>query len=420
MSLPNGWSSSPLKHVTTVLNRGSAPDYVDDGPVRAVSQAANQPGGLDWSRTRFHAFSGNPRRLKGYLQPGDVIINSTGTGTLGRVGQFMGPPDGIPCMADGHVTIARADHRSLHPRFAYYWLASQPFQEYVYAALVVGATNQIELNRERLGEAPVPLPSIEEQRRITGFLDAETYRIDRLMVKMRSQDELLSNRRRAVLTATWHPEARVARLGYFLSLVTSGPRGWGEYIGTEGNMFFRSANLWRDSIEPKLASVAYVEPPPSALAESIRSTIRPGDVLVGITGANTGWVCLANQDVVGANVSQHVCLLRPSRLVSGKWLAYLLASPLVQDFLLGSQYGGTKTQLSLPDLRDLKVPIPELAKQQSVANEIQHQIIAIESERGARARQLGLLAERRQALITAAVTGQLDVTTARPAHDRDL
>ncbi|WP_079063785.1 restriction endonuclease subunit S [Streptomyces sp. NRRL F-4489] len=420
LPLPTGWSSSPLKYVTTVLNRGTAPVYVDDGPVRAVSQGANQPSGLDWSRTRFHAFSGDPRKLKGYLQPGDVIINSTGTGTLGRVGQFTGSPDGTPCVADGHVTVARADLRELHPRFSYYWLLSRPFQEYVFAALVVGATNQIELNRERLGEAPVPLPPLEEQRRIADFLDAETARIDRLSAVMRSQDELLSNRRSAVLATTWQSGCPLVRLGYFLSLVTSGPRGWGEYVGDEGRMFFRSANLRRDSIEPNLGSVAHVAPPDSALVESFRSSVRLGDVLVGITGANAGWVCLAGEDIEGANVSQHVCLIRPSRYVSGTWLAYLLSSPAVQDSLLGSQYGGTKTQLSLPDLRNLNVPMPELSEQEAVADEIRLHIGAIESERGARGRQLTLLTERRQALITAAVTGQLDVTTARPAHDRDL
>ncbi|KUL54920.1 hypothetical protein ADL22_02100 [Streptomyces sp. NRRL F-4489] len=64
--------------------------------------------------------------------------------------------------------------------------------------------------------------------------------------------------------------------------------------------------------------------------------------------------------------------------------------------------------------------MPELSEQEAVADEIRLHIGAIESERGARGRQLTLLTERRQALITAAVTGQLDVTTARPAHDRDL
>jgi type I restriction enzyme S subunit len=180
INLPSHWSVAPLKHVTNVLNRGSAPDYVDAGTVRVISQASNQSGGLDWARTRFHDFHGSPSTLKGYLHTNDVLVNSTGTGTLGRVGYFTGSPDRLPCMADSHVTIARTDRNKLHPRFSYYWLSSRPFQEYIYAALVVGATNQIELNRDRLGDAPVPLPPLPEQRRIADFLDAETARIDSL------------------------------------------------------------------------------------------------------------------------------------------------------------------------------------------------------------------------------------------------
>ncbi|MFJ3877326.1 restriction endonuclease subunit S [Streptomyces sp. NPDC090077] len=317
----------------------------------------------------------------------------------------------------GELLVLRPGRR-INPRFLFYSSLSQPWVDW--ASTTAYGTKMPRTSWELMGEYRIWLPTIDEQRRIADFLDGETARIDRLMELMKSQDKLLSSRRRAVLSSVWDPEVQVARLGYFLSLVTSGPRGWGEYASNEGNLFFRSANLRRDSTEPKLTAVTYVEPPASALAESTRSAVHLDDVLVGITGANTGWVCLANQEIVGANVSQHVCLLRPSRFVSGKWLAYLLSSPAVQDSLLGSQYGGTKTQLSLPDLRDLKVPIPELRRQKVVADEIQHQIVAIESERDARARQLALLADRRQALITAAVTGQLDVTTARPAHDRDL
>ncbi|GGT26078.1 restriction endonuclease subunit S [Streptomyces purpureus] len=385
-------STVPLKRVTRMAYGSSlASDMRIDGEFPVVGS-----GGISGTHT-----------ARNFRAPGIVV------GRKGSYGSIHWLPTGGFAIDTAYYIDERLTSADL--RWLYYVLQAVDLKGPSQDVGVPG------LAREAAYEVPVPTPPpLEEQRRTAGFLDAETSRIDRLMAKMCSQDELLSSRRRAVLAATWHPEVRVARLGYFLNLVTSGPRGWGEYIGSEGNMFFRSANLWRDSTEPKLASVAYVDPPPSALAESIRSTIRSGDVLVGITGANTGWVCLANQDVVGANVSQHVCLLRPSRLVSGKWLAYLLSSPLIQDSLLGSQYGGTKTQLSLPDLRDLKVPIPDLRTQQSVADEIQHQIIAIENERGARARQLALLAERRQALITAAVTGQLDVTTARPAPDRDL
>ncbi len=145
ISLPSSWNVVPLKHVTSLIDRGLAPSYVSQSSVRAVSQAANQWSGLDWTKTRFHDFDGDPRHLRGFLLPRDILLNSTGTGTLGRVGFFDQGPDGVPCVADGHVTVVRTLEESLDARFAYYWLSSRPFQDLTYATLVVGATNQIEL-----------------------------------------------------------------------------------------------------------------------------------------------------------------------------------------------------------------------------------------------------------------------------------
>ncbi|MDU0294387.1 restriction endonuclease subunit S, partial [Saccharothrix longispora] len=62
------WEYTPLRYVTHLINRGTAPDYTDDGPVRMISQAANQETGLKWHRTRFHSHTGDPRKLKGYLE----------------------------------------------------------------------------------------------------------------------------------------------------------------------------------------------------------------------------------------------------------------------------------------------------------------------------------------------------------------
>lgn len=410
IAIPDSWSWSPLKFATTFLNRGFAPDYVDEGPIRAVSQAANQLTGLAWTRTRFSAYSGDPRRLRGYLLKGDTLINSTGNGTLGRVGYFTQGPDDVPCVADGHVTVARANQRIVEPRYLYYWLSSTLFYHFVYSALVVGATNQIELNREGLAGAPIALPPLDEQRRIANFLDVETARIDRLINVIFESSRLIAAKRQALLMSVF-PERgwpRV-RLGYFFDLVTSGPRGWGDYVVSIGTPFFRSANLRRDSIEPNLEDVALVDPPVSAAAEAARSRVRPGDVLIGITGANTGWVSLADHRVAQANVSQHVCLVRPGKKIDGRWLAYALSAPQVQELLLGSQYGGTKTQLSLGDIRDLVVPLPSVPEQQRVVADIVEGLAAMANERAMRARQVALLTERRQAIITAAVTGGITV-----------
>ncbi|MET7911997.1 restriction endonuclease subunit S [Streptomyces avermitilis] len=271
------------------------------------------------------------------------------------------------------------------------------------------------MSKENFHPMPLLVPPLEEQRRIADFLDTETARIDTLAAAMNSQDVALKQRRLRVLDFAWEhaPGTPLARLGYLSSLVTSGSRGWGDFVSDTGSLFFRSANLYRDRVQPKLTNLAYVQIPATVSSEAQRSRIESGDVLIGITGANAGWVCMANAEVAGGHVSQHVCLVRPDRhRINGDWLAFLIASPATQSKLMGNQYGGTKTQLSLPDIRDIRIPVLPIKQQVRMASSIKRRIDAIDRQRLLRQRQLALLTERRQALITAAVTGQFDVSTA--------
>ncbi|MFA1540404.1 restriction endonuclease subunit S [Actinomadura monticuli] len=266
-----------------------------------------------------------------------------------------------------------------------------------------------------LANLVLPLPPLEEQRRIADFLDAETVRIGKAVETMRRQENLLAERRHHILDLSLEQtqDAPRFRLGYATTLVTSGSRGWGTYATDSGALFFRSANLHSDSIQPKLSSVTYVSLPKEAIVEATRSRIQIGDVLIGITGANAGWVALANNDVADGYVSQHVCLTRPeTHKIDSEWLAFLIASPSTQRGLMESQYGGTKTQLSLPDIRNIQVPSISLNRQREVAREIKRQVRLVDRQRRLRRRQTELLGERREALITAAVTGQFDVSTA--------
>jgi type I restriction enzyme, S subunit len=298
------------------------------------------------------------------------------------------------------------------PNFFRYYFRSVIFISQL-ANLTQGIRQGQTIDIEAFANLELLVPPLDEQRRLADFLDTETARIDRLVKAISESSNLLEARRQALLMSAFPDQScPTARLGYYLDLVTSGPRGWGDYVGYEGTPFFRSANLRRDEIEPNLEDLALVDPPPSTAAEAARSSVRASDVLVGITGANTGWVSFADQRIAQANVSQHVCLVRPGKKIDGRWLAYALSAPQVQELLLGSQYGGTKTQLSLGDIRDLIVPLPPLSEQQRIVTAINQGAAAITAERALRDRQLGLLAERRQALITAAVTRHVDVTTA--------
>ena len=99
------------------------------------------------------------------LQPLDVLVNSTGVGTLGRVGQIKELPE--PATVDSHVTIVRADPKKVYPPYLGYALRSN---QTAIELLAEGSTGQTELSRMRLQELSVPVPPYDEQRAIAHIL----------------------------------------------------------------------------------------------------------------------------------------------------------------------------------------------------------------------------------------------------------
>ena len=272
-----------------------------------------------------------------------------------------------------------------------------------------------------------------ERIQIARFLDHETARIDALIEEQQRLIELLKEKRQAVIsqavTKGLDPtvpmkDSGVEWLGevpahwdfkqskYLFEFVTSGSRGWAEFYADDGDLFFRIANLTRDSIEPKLATLQYVNPPSNAEGE--RSKVRLNDILISIT-ADLGSVCVANEAVVGSYVSQHVALARPmSKSVFGRWLAYFVLSTTCKDQLVGAGYGGTKVQLSLDDIRTFWVSVPPYEEQLLLAAFLDKEIKAFDGLIVQASIGVDLLSERRSALISAAVTGKIDVRGWQP------
>ncbi|MEZ0364190.1 restriction endonuclease subunit S [Mycobacterium sp. pUA109] len=425
ISLPESWYWSPLKHMTTFLNRGTAPDYVDDGPVRVIGQAANQAGGLDWGRTRFHAHSGDTRTLKGHLHPHDVLINSTGTGTLGRVGYFEAGPDDRPSMVDAHITIARADPESVEPRFMYYWLNSTPFQDYLYAALVVGATNQIELNRDRFAGAPIAVPPIDEQRRIGEFLDAETARTDHLASESTRQKKLIEARllesMRVATTGEsddvistsipWMPLmsrrwklSKVSRV--FLTSSGTTPRA-------DDNRYFDGPIPWVNSSDLTDGAISGISRSVTlqALADYSALKIQPAGALIVAMygqGDTKGRVGILRSP---ACLNQACCALISTGQVLPDYAAYWFRAHKYGIVSLAA--GAGQPNLSQELIRQLKIPTPKVEEQKCIIELIKEEETDCGQQQSLLDLRSRLLGERRQALITAAVTGQFDVTTAR-------
>ncbi|WP_308403972.1 restriction endonuclease subunit S [Streptomyces sudanensis] len=155
-----------LTDVTSLLRRGTAPSYVDHSDVRVVGQRCVQTDGFRAEAARPHS----PRALSGSLVAnfGDVLLNSTGAGTIGRSCVFN--VDGT-YVVDSHVTVLRARPDIVEPRWIDLILRSPAGQRYLESHCFVGSTNQTELSRSELGKFQILTPPIVEQRRIISALD---------------------------------------------------------------------------------------------------------------------------------------------------------------------------------------------------------------------------------------------------------
>jgi type I restriction enzyme S subunit len=339
------------------------------------------------------------------LQVGDLVVVKS-SGSAAHLGKTALVGDDVKNLRGGfsNFTQRLRPRPSDEPRYLWYLLNSSFAREQL-AWLGTTSTGLRNLSGGMLGELLCPHPGRDTQRSIADFLDRETARIDALVAAKSRMIGLLTDRMFSRVSTSTSVGRRV-RVRRVISVLTSGPRGWAEKVGECGRPFIRSANLCRDDIELKAGNLVFVDVPDSG--EAKRSRTRNGDVLIGITGANTGWVGLVRPAHTGGYVSQHVAMLRPTGVVA-EWLAYSLFSRQTQDMLLSSQYGGTKQQLGLEDLADLTINLPGHAEQQRVVTLLDQARAQTSSAISALDRQLTLLRERRQALITAAVTGQLDI-----------
>lgn len=340
------------------------------------------------------------------------------------------------CVCGGDVVIFRPEKRHGHSSEFLGYLCDSAGVQTQKSAKGRGLT-VMHIYPTQLRDLHVPIPPPAEQTAIAAFLDRETAKIDGLVAEQRRLMELLKEKRQAVIShavtkglpaaearqAGLNPAApmkpsgiewlgdvpehwTIKLLKFDLDLVTSGSRGWAQYFSDDGELFFRITNIQRGHLEPDLSAPQYVTPPEGAEGE--RSRICIGDILISIT-ADLGSVTVAPEILVGAYVSQHVCLARPGTNLCSRWAGYAMKADCSKVQFEASGYGGTKIQLSLGDIRNIQVALPPMPEQEIIAAYLDDECGKLDALITETLRAIDLLKERRTALISAAVTGQIDV-----------
>lgn len=266
------------------------------------------------------------------------------------------------------------------------------------------------LARENAYSLRVSLPrSVAAQRTIADYLDTETARIDTLIDRRRSILALLAERRRHASDAvidqmsegSW-PQEKLKHVvdGFVDTLHATAPEaddGPGYIVGTP--------SIRDGSLDLSLARRCSIE----TLREwTRRAAPRAGDVLV-TREAPAGEAALVPQDVPLAP-GQRVVLIRtnPSRLLPPLVVAAVY-SGRARRFFDQLSHETTVRHLNMADIGELPVVVPPEQLQVSVAQAISSRLDAVDCLTRAMSTQIGLLLERRQALITAAITGQLEI-----------
>lgn len=154
---------------------------------------------------------------------------------------------------------------------------------------------------------------------------------------------------------------RIVRLGDYLEFVTSGSRGWSEYVRATGSRFIRIQNVGRNELI--LDDIAYVQPPPGA--ETERTLVQSGDVLLSIT-ADLGRTAVIPAGFGPAHINQHLALLRIRDFDPHFVSAFIGLGPGRQQ-LLRLDRGGVKSGLNFDDIRSINVPLAPMSEQRRIA-----------------------------------------------------
>jgi len=199
----------------------------------------------------------------------------------------------------------------------------------------------------------------------------------------------------------------IKKVKHLSSFVTSGPRGWSDFFSDQGAYFLQSGNL-NNSMAIDLNGAVHVRPPFGA--EGVRTRLFQQDVLVCITGANTGRVALAEFKSEEIYINQHLSLIRPKkRFVIPEYLALCLFSTLGKTYFFLQQYG-LKEGLSLSDVKNAVCLTPPIKEQQLICIYTSNITFKFDHLSDQIMQEVKKLQEYKQTLIAHAVTGKIKVS----------
>jgi len=413
--LPAHWAVAPLKRGYDVrLGKMLQPDRASDDDILApYLRAANiQWGGVELENLKSMWFSTRERELLA-LKKGDLLVSEGGD--VGRSSLWQEELEGCYFQNSVNRVRSRGTDRT---DYLHYWMATIKSKGYV--DVLCNKSTIAHFTAEKVEAVPTPYPSPEEQRQIAAFLDYETARIDALIAEQEKLLALLAEKRQATIShaVTRGLDPNVPMKDSGIAWLGEVPAHWETYrLGA----LFREVNEPGADDLPVLSVSIHSGVSDRELGEddldrkvsrsedrSKYKSVAPGDLTYNMMRA---WQGAFGSVAVTGMVSPAYVVGRPKKDFLTSYVEWVLRMPVAASEIRRHSRGITDFRLRLywEEFKEIKIALPPKREQLEIAEFVRGVSARIDSLQLQAEHNIVLLQERRSALISAAVTGQIDV-----------
>nr|WP_228198925.1 restriction endonuclease subunit S [Acinetobacter cumulans] len=432
--MPAKWKVLRYKNILKIM-QGMAfksSEYVDSSSVINIRMGNIKKGGsIDLNHNTKYLPENYKSIYRDYeLRKGDTIIAMT---DMSPTLDFLAVP-AILDFLDANSTYLLNQrvgklilNRDYEIRFVRYLLLSENLRIQLKAKGL--GTVQANMSNDDLYSSYLFCPPSVERLNIANFLDHETAKIDHLIEKQQQLIELLKEKRQAVIShavtkgldpnvpmkdsgVEWLGEVpehwSVAKIKHLSKIISKGttPTTIGGDFVFEGIRFLKAENIGKKPIVNSSPEFFITENVDAQLA---RSRLQEHDVLVIIAGATTGLSSVLQKELLPANTNQAVSFIRPKETEYAKWISYWLSTHFAQSLIWMGAVQAAQPNLSMESLGNIDITLPSVEEIKTTLDFIDTVLLKIDDLIEKNIKAIDFMQERRTALISAAVTGKIDV-----------
>ncbi|EKO3426838.1 restriction endonuclease subunit S [Vibrio fluvialis] len=393
------WQTKKLGDVCDIIKRGIAPKYLEDGGVCVINQKCIRDHAINYDLARRHDVSVKKVPQERYIKVGDVLVNSTGTGTLGRVAQVRNMPV-EPSTVDTHVTIVRPKEDYFFDEFFGYMLIMIEDQ---ITSSGEGASGQTELSRTKLEkEFFVSYPtSKSEQQKIVTILDKAFVDIEQARV---NTEKNLQN-------------ARELFDSYFQQVFSERGEGWKKFVFSDlceitsklvdprESEFLDYPHIGAANITSVTGELTEIKTAREEQLKSGKFVFDESMVLYSKIRPYLMKTCRPN--FVGLCSADIYPLVPNKELITRDFLFYLLTTQHFTDYAISGSSRAGMPKVNRTHLFNYTCHIPSVEEQEMLVEKLNLMMEKSEKLQGIYQSKLAALDELKQSLLQQAFTGQL-------------